>query len=230
MEFLARLFCNQIQWRSKKVFFDNIHDKYLIKLLLIKGITVVDSRQTADLVIVRHHTSCWWPWKEITLADLYFYLSDGDKYLYYIARLKSQHRPTQNEKIFLVHNYMIVLNFFHKTFYVYYHEPIPFIDRKMYTKRIIKDQSYLRAWVDDNYWIRVTATRNCADGFLIQLSDNRYMSIGNAICIFEQEEKEKISSTLTQPSPTPFLIHSKFNLSKVFHNKNTVWCRILHHG
>lgn len=226
MEYLARLFCNQINWRSKKVFFDDIDDKCLIKLLVFKGITVVDSRQTADLIIVHRHTSCWWPWKEITLTDLYFYLSDGDKYLYYIARLKSQHRPTHNEKIFLVHNYMIVLNFSHKIFHVYYHELIPFIDRKVYTKKIVKDQNYLRAWVDDYYWYRTTTMLNCADGFLIQLSDNRYISIGNAVCIFEQNN----SSSLTQPSPTPFLLHSKFNISKVFQKKNTVWCRILHQG
>lgn len=226
MEFLYRLFCNQIHWRSKKVFFDeNVQDKHLMKLLLLKGITVVDSRETADLVIVRHHRSCWRPWKEITLADLYFYLSDADKYLYYIAKLKSQHRPTQNEKIFLVHNYMVVLNFSHKTFNVYYHEPVPFIDHKVYTNKIIKEQRYVCAWVDNHYWLRSMTMRNCANGFLIQLSDHRYMSIGNAVCISEQEDL----SSLTQPSSTPFLIHSKFNLSKVF-EKKTVWWRILHHG
>ena len=229
MEFLARLFCNQIHWRTKKVFFDeNAQDKHLIRLLLLKGITVVDSRETAELVIVRHHPSCWRPWKEITFADLYFYLSDADKYLYYIAKLKSQHRPIKDEKIFLVHNYMIVLNSSQKTFHVYSHEPIPFIDQKVYTKRIVKNQRYLRAWVDDYYWLRSTTMRNCADGFLIQLSDNRYMSIGNAVCIFEQDEKQTDCS-LTQPSSTPFLLHSKFNLSKVF-EKKTVWCRILHQG
>lgn len=229
MEFLARLFCNQIHWRSKKVFFDeSVQDKHLVRLLQVKGAVVADSRETADIVIVRHHRSCWWPWKEITLADLYFYLSDAEKHLYYIAKLKSQHRPTKDEKIFLVHNYMIVLNSSHKTFHVYYHEPIPFIDYKVFTKKIVKEQPYLRAWVDDNYCLRPTM-RDRADGFLIQLSSNRYMSIGNAVCIFKQDEEEQTPCSSTQPSSAPFLIHPKFNLSKVF-QKKTVWCKILHHG
>lgn len=228
MDFFSRLFCNHITWRSKNVFFDDIHDQYLIKLLLFKGIKMVDSRNMADIVIVRRHSSCWWPWKEITLPDLYFLLSDADKYMYYVWRLKTQYRPQQNEKLFFVHNYMIVLNSSLKTYHVYYHQPIPFIDHKIYTKKIVKDKSYLHAWVDDDYCLRSTTKRNCVEGFLLQLSDHRYMSIGNAICIFEQDEKQN-SSLLTQSSSTPFLIHSKFNLSKVF-QKKTVWCRILHHG
>jgi hypothetical protein len=226
MGFLARLFCNHIVWRSKKVFFDeNAQDKDLIKLLLFKGAITANSRETADLVIVRNHTSCWWSWKEITFADLYFYLTDADKHLYYIARLKQQHRPTRHEKIFFAHHhYMIVLNFLKKTFHVYYHDPVPFLDQKVYTKHIIRNHPYMRVWVNDG----AAAVPQCVDGFLIQLSNSRYMSIGGAVCIFNQDHDEKQSSLST--IATPFLVHPKFNLSGVFQKHKTVWCTILHHG
>lgn len=217
MEFLSRFLFNSIQWRSKKVYFENVHDKDLIRLLLFKGVVLVDCRDKADLVIVDHHPSCWRSWKDVAFADLYYLLSDADKYLYYTMKIKKQHRPDLDEIVFFVHNYMVVANNTRKVMSVYFQQDIPFIDHKIYTKKIIRDYDYIHAWISGRHH----TSGNFADGLLFQLSPNKYLSIRDAICIFEHEPSSGSPST-------PFLFHSKFNLSQLFQRK-TVWCRIIHH-
>jgi len=221
MDFLSRFFFNRIQWRFKKVCFENVRDKHLMRLLVSKGIVVVDCREKADLVIVDHHPSCWWSWKEITFADLYYLLSDADKCLYYIMRIKNQYRPALDETVFFIHNYMVVMNNTRKVISVYYQQDIPFIDQKIYTKKIILDQHYVHAWISGYHH----TTGHSADGLMLQLFHDKYLSIRDAICIFEHDATSSQSMT---PSSTSFLFHSKFNLSKLFQKKH-MWCRILHH-
>lgn len=225
MEFLCRLFCNHIHWYSKKVFFDNVRDKHLIKLLSCKGIIVVDSPHSADFIIVRHHRSCWWSYKEITLHDLYFYLSDNDKHLYYISRLKKQHRPTQEEKVYFVHHYMVVINSSQKTFHIFRRKRIPFIDQRIYTKTVVSHQPYTHAWVDDKH----TFGKH-TDSMILRMPIDRYMTIGNAVCLFEQDPSIVSSSSFKTASTPPFLLHRKpNNLAQYFQKQPHVWCRVLHH-
>lgn len=225
MDFFCRLYYSNINWHSKKVFFDsNIKDKCLIKLLVFKGISIVYSRNIADIIIVRHHQSCWWSWKEISLNDLYYILSDADKYLYYIWSFKRQYQPkAPSEKCFFIHNYMVVLDFSKKNFNIYCRNSIPFIDQKIYTKHLIKDKSYLKIWVGDYFRSRTT---NYGDSLLIQISENKYMIIRDAICVFENNELCSKMSIDDSPS-APFLMTSRYNWAKIFQTK-TVSCKIIH--
>jgi len=219
MDFLFRLFQCNINWCSKKVFFDNIKDKLLIRLLVFKGIVIVNSRDAADIVIVRHHQSCWWSWKELSLSDLYYILSDADKYLYYIWRFKHQYRPkSPTEKCFFIHNYMVIIDFSRKVFNVYCNDHAPFIDQKVYTKHIIKDKSYLKVWIGDYTRLRTT---NHGDSLLIHICEDKCMIIRDAICEFRNVE------LLNENPSTPFIVGSKSSLSKLFH-RNNVLCRVIH--
>jgi hypothetical protein len=221
MDFLLRFFMSNISvsWRSKKVFFHtDVKDPCLVKLIRFKGARIVDCRQHADVVIVKYHQSCWW-WslKEISLSDLYYILSDADKYFYYLWKRKDQHHPGFNEKVFIIGRYMVVIDFFHKVFHVFFHQPHPFIDQKLFTKKIVRNYSYESIWVADQNLTQNTEHRG--DGFLIKMSENTYMSIRDAICVFENE---------TFPEQ-PFFPdnHHRCDWMHFFHNKN-VSCMIVH--
>lgn len=214
MGFLSRIFYNTINWRSKKVFFDGVSDTCLTRLLVFKGAKIVYSKKIADITIVNHHVSCWWARKEISLYDLYYILSDADKYLYYLWRLKYQHHPEpSHEKVFIIHNYMVLVDFYKKTFSIYHKQHVPFIDQKLYTKKVLQKYNYLRIWIGD-YTTNTQTTS--ADSLLVQLSGDMCMSIRDAVCVFQNDKAAE-----------PFFIFTKPSWTHIF-NKKTMSCKIIH--
>lgn len=152
MNFLFRW---TMDWKDKKVFFQ-IHDMYLIRLLILKGIQIVHSFASADVVIVYYRQSCF-SLKEIALSDLYFLLTEQDQDLYYSWRIKHQYQPTMQEHCWYLFSYMVILNPSEKTIRIYADEKVPFLKKKLFTKQIIACRSFLSANKDGN-WITVRLT------------------------------------------------------------------------